>query len=851
MLKSQIASSNFNALSDDNADDVDTSSIATGDDATPFVSIAIQGATSVAPAIAISGGIGEVQESEGTISLVQAQSSNSAPTATEAASAGAEGLIFNAVLPGGQDGIAATPPSSETIAAPAQGAAGSTTGSPDNSAASGSPTIVGNAGQQAGVSAAAPSTNDPVTTPLIAGGTAQTAADGLTSTAPADLVTHAIGELYTGDPIPSAETVQSRQLIDWNAFTSNPLYSGINGTGVTVAILDTGADLNHPFFGPDSNGDGVADRIVYQRDFISGHATAEDGNGHGSNVTGIVGSQDATYTGMAPGVNFIILKVLDDSGSGTGTALEQALQWLATNGAAYNLVSVNMSLGFGENSNTDHSWFLTDELQALKNQGVAVVSAAGNDYYNYQAQGVDYPGSDPYSWAVGAVYDANVGGMSYTSGAIDYTTAADRIASFSQRSTTQTDIFAPGAIITNAGKNGTTVGYTGTSQAAPHIAGIVALMQDLSLEISGQKIGVDSLRTLMRNSAVTINDGDDENDNVTNTGQNYLRVDVDGFADQVVQYWQTATSGNDTLYGWRGNDNINGGAGNDTIYGAAGADTINGGAGSDTLYGGDGDDILVGGGGLDFVDGGSGSDTYSFQFAGTGNNWTVDMVARAATSSIGTETFANIENILAGGGDDTINGDNSANTLNGAAGNDYIFGGGGADMIYGGDGDDMLIGGGGLDFVDGGNGSDTYSFQLAGPGNNWAVDMVARTATSSIGTESFANIENISAGAGNDTIVGDANANVITGGAGNDTLTGGGGADTFAYGAGWAADTITDWQNGVDKLDFTALASAGVHSAADLSIQTQVSNTVILWNGNQITLAGFNGSLNTGNWQFA
>lgn len=426
---------------------------------------------------------------------------------------------------------------------------------------------------------------------IVVRGGAEPVSPLFTSTAPTDLTTHLIDEVVVGTGAgdgPTAETAESRSVIDLDDFAANPLYWGINGAGVTVAILDTGADLNHSYFGPDADHNGIADRIVYQYDYAYDDGSAEDGDGHGSNVMGIVGSSNTTYAGMAPGVNFIVLKVLDDDGSGTSTDLEQALQWLAANGAAYNLVAVNMSLGFGDNDNTSQTWFLTDECQALVNQGVAVVSAAGNSYYTYQTPGSAYPGSDPYSWSVGAVYDASLGSLYYASGAIDYSTSVDQICSFSQRSTTMVDIFAPGALITNAGANGTTVSYTGTSQAAPHIAGIVALMQDLSLEISGQRIGVDTLRTLMRASAVTIYDGDNENDNVTNTNTNYLRVDVDGFAARVVQYWQTATTGADTLYGWRGNDTMNGLAGNDTIYGRGGNDTITGGGGTDTIDGGAG-----------------------------------------------------------------------------------------------------------------------------------------------------------------------------------------------------------------------------------------------------------------------
>ncbi len=111
---------------------------------------------------------------------------------------------------------------------------------------------------------------------------------------------------------------QDASLIRLDQFRADPRFAGINGQGQTVVVLDTGVNLDHPFFGADADHNGVADRVVYSFDFTgTNSANANDANGHGSNVASIVGSQDATYTGMAPGCNIIALKVLNDSGSGS------------------------------------------------------------------------------------------------------------------------------------------------------------------------------------------------------------------------------------------------------------------------------------------------------------------------------------------------------------------------------------------------------------------------------------------------------------------------------------------------------------------------------------------------------
>src|SRR5262249_159032 len=88
-------------------------------------------------------------------------------------------------------------------------------------------------------------------------------------------------------------------LIGLDQFRSDSRFNWINGRGLSVAVIDTGIDLNHPFFGPDNDHNGIADRIVYSYDFSGlNDPDASDTDGHGSNVASIVGSQDATFTGM-------------------------------------------------------------------------------------------------------------------------------------------------------------------------------------------------------------------------------------------------------------------------------------------------------------------------------------------------------------------------------------------------------------------------------------------------------------------------------------------------------------------------------------------------------------------------
>ena len=111
-----------------------------------------------------------------------------------------------------------------------------------------------------------------------------------------------------------------------DAFRSDARFAGIDGRGVTTVVIDTGIDLDHPFF---------AGRVVFDYDFADADDDASDRSGHGSLVTSIIGADDATYGGLAPGADLISLKVFEDSGRGYFTYLEEGLQWVVDHADEY------------------------------------------------------------------------------------------------------------------------------------------------------------------------------------------------------------------------------------------------------------------------------------------------------------------------------------------------------------------------------------------------------------------------------------------------------------------------------------------------------------------------------------
>lgn len=305
----------------------------------------------------------------------------------------------------------------------------------------------------------------------------------------------------------------------------------VDGAGLTAAVLDTGIRATHVDF---------SGRIAATRNFTtdsSGNVNdADDKNGHGTNVAGIIAA-NADHIGIAPGAKIVALKVLQNDGNGSFDSINNALQWVIDNHASQGITVVNMSLGAPTND-TDDASLNADQVVAkirqLRSINIPVVIAAGNDYYRFKAEGMGYPAIAKESVSVGAVYDANVGPFSYQSGAVALSTGPGRFCPFSQRlhaSTNQsckTDIFSPGAPITSSGiqsDNGESIDH-GTSQATPVTVGTILLMQQFHRQSTGKLPSVDDIETWLRNSGVEVNDGDDEDDNVPHSNKKYTRLDA-------------------------------------------------------------------------------------------------------------------------------------------------------------------------------------------------------------------------------------------------------------------------------------------------------------------------------------
>lgn len=242
--------------------------------------------------------------------------------------------------------------------------------------------------------------------------------------------------------------------------------AGLGGGGTNVVIIDTGATYGVADLGSCSGpGDPTTCHILLAKAVTVGGSVVNDsgsGANHGTNVASIV-------AGVAPAAKIIQMNVFGTGSSTSDVQILAAMNWAIANQAAYNIRAINMSLGDGVRHTSPCSAgnvYLYAVANA-RSAGIITVAAAGNDTYT---DGLASPACTPGAVSVGAVYSGNFGGLGWAI-CTDSTTAADKVACFSN-SASFLSVLAPGAIITAGG-----VSLGGTSQAAPFVAGSIAVLQ--------------------------------------------------------------------------------------------------------------------------------------------------------------------------------------------------------------------------------------------------------------------------------------------------------------------------------------------------------------------------------------
>jgi len=246
---------------------------------------------------------------------------------------------------------------------------------------------------------------------------------------------------------------------------------------LTIAIVDTGIDLGHP---------DLAAKIVAGYDFVNKDDNPSDDDGHGTHVAGIAGAISDNILGVA-GVawnpRLMPVKVLDSEGSGWYSDIAAGITWAADHGARI----INLSLTGGSANST-----LQNAVNYAYDKGCLIVAAAGNDYEH--GNPVKYPAAFPHVVAVAA------------------TTYKDEHASYSETGS-YVDLAAPGGDSTSSSDpdpyhwimstywraQASYAQIVGTSQAAPHVAGLAALIWSVNPNLSPEQV-----ESVMESTAVDL-----------------------------------------------------------------------------------------------------------------------------------------------------------------------------------------------------------------------------------------------------------------------------------------------------------------------------------------------------------
>ncbi|MBM3670831.1 MAG: hypothetical protein FJW86_01395 [Actinobacteria bacterium] len=262
-------------------------------------------------------------------------------------------------------------------------------------------------------------------------------------------------------PVAALVDADPRSAEQWgltNSAFSTAWTNGFDGTGVRIAILDTGVQAAH---------EDLAGKVVQGIDYYAGSSGDPagdsdygrvDANGHGTHVAGIAAAGDNAVGGLggAPGATIVPVRVLGAGGSGSSSDVSSGIIWAAdpTKG---NADVINLSLGGSSCSSSQQA-----AVDYAESQGVVVVAAAGNDDVNVP------------------IYPAGFEGEVI---AVGSTTSANAKSSFSNYGTPFVDIGAPGSAILSSYKdspgqppNGAYLVKSGTSMATPYTAAAVALL---------------------------------------------------------------------------------------------------------------------------------------------------------------------------------------------------------------------------------------------------------------------------------------------------------------------------------------------------------------------------------------
>jgi hypothetical protein len=259
----------------------------------------------------------------------------------------------------------------------------------------------------------------------------------------------------------TADLTQSVPLIDaddaWNISVNN---STITGKNVSICVIDTGIDFNHSAF---------ANKTLGGFDFANNDDSPQDDStrSHGTHVAGIAAGNSSIVRGVAPDTMLVPVKVCDGGGSCTASGVLAGIDYCNAHAGEFNIVAISGSLGDnGQYTSANCPQWFEGAFNLSASLGIIPVFASGNNGFT---GGVSYPACSSYAISAGS------------------SSKADALDLFTNRGGDRFDVLAPGNSIVSAVRGGGTDALTGTSMSTPHVAGVIALIQQ-NQQVQGQTV---------------------------------------------------------------------------------------------------------------------------------------------------------------------------------------------------------------------------------------------------------------------------------------------------------------------------------------------------------------------------
>ena len=273
---------------------------------------------------------------------------------------------------------------------------------------------------------------------------------------------------------PNAACLADTAFATWGLKATGALSSPYSGRGIRVAILDTGIDREHPDF---------EGRAIVSQSFVAG-LSAHDANGHGTFCAGVAcgpaAPRDAPRYGMAHGAELFVARVLDDSATGTDGNVLAGIDWAVRNACAV----VSMSLGSPVFVGDSYPEVYEEVAARALAAGCLLIAPAGNASSRPdEIVPVEHPANCPSVVAVGAV-DQSLRLAPFSNGGLN--------------PGAEVDVVAPGIAISSAAPRPSLYQTaSGTSMAAPYVAGVAALLAEAHPQVRGVALKALLLKTVL------------------------------------------------------------------------------------------------------------------------------------------------------------------------------------------------------------------------------------------------------------------------------------------------------------------------------------------------------------------